>query len=233
MTNAPTIRTIATRQSAPIPAHIIGGVRALTPAEMPLLKEHLLRLDQDSRHDRFNGVADDAYVTRYADRCVTDGTLVFAYVESGRVRAAAELHPFNGDDAPEVAFSVERPYRGKGLGSVLFTRLIAEARRRGFTALRVTTGSDNDAMRGLARKFGARLSFYQGESTGLIDLKDEAVEVAAVEAAAAPLAPFMAGAWAAPLRVAQASWQFNRACWDSMMRAYGFGRRVAALPKNS
>jgi len=214
---------------SPVPAHIIGGVRTLKPTEMPLLKEHLLRLDRESRHDRFNGVADDAYVTRYADRCLTDGTLVIAYVEAGQVRAAAELHPFNGDDAPEVAFSVERPYRGKGLGSVLFTRLIDEARRRGFAALRITTGSENEAMRALARKFGARLTFQQGETTGLIDLEHEAadVDVEAVEAADAPLAPLVAGAWTAPLDVARASLQFNRACWASMMRLYGFDRHVA------
>jgi GNAT superfamily N-acetyltransferase len=206
----------------PVPAHIIGGVRALGPAEMPLLlKEHLLRLDPESRHARFNGIADDAFVSRYADRCLTDGTVVIAYVEDGRVRAAAELHPFNGDDAPEVAFSVERPYRRKGLGSVLFTRLIAEARRRGFPALRITTGSDNDAMRALARKFGAKLTFRQGESTGLIDLEPETVKVAAKEA---PLAPAMAAAWTAPLDVAQAPMRFNRACWTSMMRLYGLDR---------
>lgn len=215
---------------SPVPAHIIGGVRMLKPAEMPLLKEHLLRLDRESRHDRFNGVADDAYVTRYADRCLTDGTLVIAYVEAGQVRAAAELHPFNGDDAPEVAFSVERPYRGKGLGSVLFTRLIAEARRHGFAALRITTGSENEAMRALARKFGARLTFQQGESTGQIDLEHEAadVDVEAVEATDALLAPLVAGAaWTAPLDVARASLQFNRACWASMMRLYGFDQHVA------
>jgi GNAT superfamily N-acetyltransferase len=215
---------------SPVPAHIIGGVRMLKPAEMPLLKEHLLRLDRESRHDRFNGVADDAYVTRYADRCLTDGTLVIAYVEAGQVRAAAELHPFNGDDAPEVAFSVERPYRGKGLGSVLFTRLIAEARRHGFAALRITTGSENEAMRALARKFGARLTFQQGESSGLIDLEHEAadVDVEAVEATDALLAPLVAGAaWTAPLDVARASLQFNRACWASMMRLYGFDQHVA------
>lgn len=215
---------------SPVPAHIIGGVRTLKPAEMSLLKEHLLRLDRESRHDRFNGVADDAYVTRYADRCLTDGTLVIAYVEAGQVRAAAELHPFNGDDAPEVAFSVERPYRGKGLGSVLFTRLIAEARRHGFAALRITTGSENEAMRALARKFGARLTFQQGESSGLIDLEHEAadVDVEAVEATDALLAPLVAGAaWTAPLDVARASLQFNRACWASMMRLYGFDQHVA------
>lgn len=211
-------------RNTPVPAHFVGDVRTLTSAEMPLLKDHLLRLDSESRHDRFNGVADDGFVARYADRCVTSGTVVVAYVENGRVRAAAELHPFNGDDAPEVAFSVERPYRRKGLGSLLFSEMIAEARRRGFPALRITTGSDNEAMRALARKFGARLTFRQGESTGLLHL---APEPDAVDAADAPLAPGPAAAWTAPFDMARAATRLNRACWTSMMRLYGFDRTGA------
>jgi hypothetical protein len=36
--------------------------------------------------------------------------------------------------------------------------------------LRITTGYSNEAMRALAHKFGAHLTFRQGESTGSIDL---------------------------------------------------------------
>ena len=38
------------------------------------------------------------------------------------------------------------------------------------TSLRITTGAQNEAMRALASKFGAHLTFRQGESTGTIDL---------------------------------------------------------------
>ncbi len=90
-----------------------GTIRRLDRHEMPLLREHLVRLDTESRHDRFNGFADESFIERYAAKCATDGTIVIAYLEDGEVLAAAELHPADGDNSPlpEVAFSVEREVR--------------------------------------------------------------------------------------------------------------------------
>jgi GNAT superfamily N-acetyltransferase len=82
------------------------------------------------------------------------------------------LHPpeKSPDGQPEIAFSVERSARRKGVGSTLFRKLIAEARVRGYRSLRITTGAQNNAMRALAQKFGAQLTFRHGESSGTIDL---------------------------------------------------------------
>ena len=93
-----------------------------------------------------------------------------AYFEDGVVRGAAELHPpeQSADSLPEIAFSVEAPTRRRGVGSFLFRQLIAEARAKGYRKLRITTGAQNAAMRALANKFGAHLTFGQGESTGTI-----------------------------------------------------------------
>jgi GNAT superfamily N-acetyltransferase len=149
-----------------------GSIRTLTAREMPLLREHLLRLDPESRRDRFNGATDESFIESYAERCLVDGTVVIAYVEDGKLLGAAELHQADTspDGVPEIAFSVERPARRKGVGSVLFRRLITEAEGRGYESLRITTGYGNEAMRALAHKFGAHLTFRQGESTGVIDL---------------------------------------------------------------
>ena len=120
-----------------------GYVRALSQQEeLPLLRDHLLRLDPESRHDRFNGYLDDGFIERYAAKCADDGTVIVAYMESGIVRGAAELHPAeqSADGLPEIAFSVERGVRRQGVGSLLFRRLISEARWRGHRRLRVTTG---------------------------------------------------------------------------------------------
>ena len=71
-----------------------GYVRTLTQQEeLPLLRDHLLRLDAESRHDRFNGFLDDSFIESYAARCADDGTVIVAYIENGVVRGAAELHP--------------------------------------------------------------------------------------------------------------------------------------------
>ena len=104
-----------------------GYVRTLSQQEeLPLLRDHLLRLDAGSRHDRFNGFMDDEFVERYAARCADDGTVIIAYMENGIVRGAAELHPpeQSDDGLPEVAFSVESAVRRQGVGSILFKRLL-------------------------------------------------------------------------------------------------------------
>jgi GNAT superfamily N-acetyltransferase len=185
-----------------------GYVRTLIQQEeLPLLRDHLLRLDPQSRHDRFNGFLDDSFIERYAARCAEDGTVIVAYIVDGVVRGAAELHPPEGDSLPEVAFSVEASARRQNVGTVLFSRLIAEARWKGYQKLSITTGSENHAMRALARKFGAHLAFRQGESTGTIDLAKSP------EAALADLA-------AAPFRASRALLSFNSTCWKLISSMY-------------
>ena len=154
------------------PAAQSGTVRVLSARELPLFREHLLRLDRDSRHDRFNGALDDDFLATYAARCVSDGTIIIAYFENGVVRGAAELHQpdLSPGSLPEIAFSVEAAVRRQRVGTMLFTKLIEKARSLGYATLRITTGAQNDAMRALARKFGARLTFRHGESTGNIDI---------------------------------------------------------------
>ncbi len=100
----------------------------------------------------------------YAEKCANDGTVIIAYFEDGVVRGAAELHPpeQSPDAQPEIAFSVEASARRKGVGSILFKKLIAEAHARGYRGLRITTGAQNEAMRTLANKFGAKLTFHHG-----------------------------------------------------------------------
>ena len=150
-----------------------GYARTLTQQEeLPLLRDHLLRLDAESRHDRFNGFLDDSFIESYAARCADDGTVIIGYIENGVVRGAAELHPpeQSPDSLPEIAGSVEASVRRKGVGTILFRRLIEKARAMGYKILRITTGAENHAMRALAGKFGAHLAFRDGEFTGTIDL---------------------------------------------------------------
>jgi RimJ/RimL family protein N-acetyltransferase len=149
-----------------------GVVRQLRPSDLPRFREHLLRLDAESRHDRFNGVTNDAYVSAYAERSFHDGTTVIGYVEGDKVLGAAELHerPDLPEPTGEIAFSVEREIQHRGIGSALFQRLIQNAYGLGYEKLRVTTHSGNLAMRALARKFNAHLSFENQETVGIIEL---------------------------------------------------------------
>src|SRR3954464_6069957 len=184
-----------------------NSVRTLSQhEELPLLRDHLLRLDRMSRHDRFHGFMDDSFIERYAEKCANDGTVIIAYIEDGVVRGAAELHPADQspDSLPEIAFSVEASVRRQGVGSILFRKLIAEAHAKGYRSLRITTGAQNEAMRALAHKFGAHLTFRHGESTGSIDLSEHKPGGAAPSAPSAP---------ATPLDAARAIGNVNRAYW--------------------
>jgi GNAT superfamily N-acetyltransferase len=192
-----------------------SSVRTLSQQEeLPLLRDHLLRLDRASRHDRFHGFLDDSFIERYAEKCANDGTVVIAFFENGVVRGAAELHPpeQSPDSLPEIAFSVEASVRRRGVGSILFRKLIAEARAKGYTTLRITTGAQNKAMRALASKFGAHLTFRQGESTGTIDLTEQ------------NLAEFESPATASMLAAGRAIANLNRAYWRMLLRMSGWDR---------
>jgi GNAT superfamily N-acetyltransferase len=199
--------------AAPIRAK--GTVRTLSQQEeLPLLRAHLLRLDRASRHDRFHGFMDDSFIERYAEKCANDGTVIIAYIEDGVVCGAAELHPpeQSPDALPEIAFSVESSVRRKGVGSILFRKLIAEARAKGYRSLRITTGAENEAMRALASKFGADLTFRYGESTGSIDLARESQPAAA------------SSAISTTIEATRTITNFNRAYWGMLMKMYGLGR---------
>jgi hypothetical protein len=194
---------------------LAGAVRTLRQQEeLPLLRDHLLRLDPESRHDRFNGFLDDRFIERYAAKCTDDGTVIIAYLEDGMVRGAAELHPPDQfhDALPEVAFSVEARVRRHGVGSVLFEKLIGEARSRGYRCLRITTGAQNHAMRALAHKFGAHLTFRHGESTGTIDVEPQ------------PRAELAKHAIVTPIDAARAIINVNRLYWKLLLQIYGWGR---------
>jgi hypothetical protein len=192
-----------------------GTVRTLSQQEeLPLLRDHLLRLDRTSRHDRFHGFMDDSFIERYAEKCANDGTVIIAYIEDGVVRGAAELHPpeKTPDSLPEIAFSVEASARRKGVGSILFRKLIAEARAKGYRSLRITTGAQNEAMRALANNFGAHLTFRYGESTGSIDLTQQK-----------PPEPVPA-AVATSIDAARAIANYNRAYWKMLLQMYGWDK---------
>ncbi|BCH24466.1 GNAT family N-acetyltransferase [Mesorhizobium sp. L-8-3] len=149
-----------------------GIIRQLRPSDLQRFQDHLLRLDTVSRRDRFNGFTDDSFVTGYAARSFHDGTTVIGYVEDDKVLGAAELHERPGLEPPtgEIAFSVERELQRRGIGGRLFARLIAHAHALGYTKLLVTTHPQNEAMKALARRFDAKLSFDAGETVGVIEL---------------------------------------------------------------
>lgn len=136
-----------------------GEVRRLWPTERDLFTAHLLRLDAASRRERFGTAVNDEFLVDYAESTFGIGGLVYAYIEEGDVRGAAELRGLEDlvVQTGEAAFSVEKGRRRRGIGEALFGHLINAARNRNIRTLYMTYLPENLAMRNLARKFEAEL----------------------------------------------------------------------------
>lgn len=143
----------------------------LGKADIPLLEKHLTALDHDARRDRFNAGESTEMIAEYARKCFQPGVLVIAAEYQSMVVGIGELHPARFG-VGEAAFSIDAPWRGKGLGTALFALILEAAWSRGLSELEVSTHSGNEAMKKLARKFGAEMRFSHGDSFGRIALDD-------------------------------------------------------------
>ena len=148
-----------------------GNVRKLWVTELPLFRDHLLRLDQDSRRMRFGMAADDRFVEDYAMRVNDMKSLVYGYVEDGEVRAAAELRRLGAAlrGEAEAAFSVEKQFQDSGIGTDLLGRIIRAARNRGIHRIYMNCLLENRKMQRVARKYDAVLHFEHGEVVGEVE----------------------------------------------------------------
>ena len=147
-----------------------GTVRKLWPTETDKFRDHLLRLDKESRRMRFAHSVSDCFIEDYASRMAEFGSVVYGYIAEGRVRAAAELRRLGdtwGEEA-EAAFSVEKVYQDQGIGCELMGRIVRAARNRGIRRLYMSCLAENSKMQAIARKHEADLRFEYGEVIGEI-----------------------------------------------------------------
>ena len=146
-----------------------GYFRKLTFADLPLFRDHLLRLAPAARHARFAMPASDHFLRSYAQTSFTLDTTIYAYVVGGHVRAVAELRPCGDPDKAEAAFSVESCCRQSGVGTQLMELTLIAARNRGCRTIYMSCLATNRAMQHLALKFTSDLTFELGDVVGRID----------------------------------------------------------------
>jgi GNAT superfamily N-acetyltransferase len=146
-------------------------VRKLWPGEATAYRDHLLRLDPDSRHRRFSGAVADEAIVKHAATAGDLGVVVYGFFVDGTLRGAAELRPMGELFArqAEAAFSIEQDWQSHGVGSALLERILLSARNRGITSLQMNCLADNKRMQQLARKFDAELKFDFGGVVGELD----------------------------------------------------------------
>jgi len=148
-----------------------GVIRKLWVGETDAYRDHLLRLDPDSRHTRFSGAVSDEVIAKHAATAGEVGVVVHGFFVDGTLRGAAELRrigPLFSREA-EAAFSIEKPWQSHGVGTALLERTLLSARNRGIKSLHMHCLADNRRMQQLARKFEADLTFDFGSVVGEVD----------------------------------------------------------------
>jgi GNAT superfamily N-acetyltransferase len=124
----------------------------------------MLRLDLDDRHSRFFGGMGDGAIGAHCDAIFGAGGIVLGAFIAGRLRGIGELRPLGlvSEQSAEVAFSVERPFQGCGIGTELLRRLIEVARNRAIRTVHFHCLVGNVAARRIAGGAGGALRYADG-----------------------------------------------------------------------
>jgi len=151
-------------------------IRRLWPSDKESFRDHLLRLDPRSRHERFAGGMSDDFLAQYAENCFGKGDLIYGAFVDGKMVGAAELRsnkaiwseqaPFGRNIHAEAAFSVEDGYRRSGIGEKLFKRIRRAATNHGVETIEIVCLPDNIGMHSLAKKFKTQFTFEESALTG-------------------------------------------------------------------
>lgn len=151
--------------------------RRLWPSDGGAVRAHFLRLDPETRANRFMAAVSDRVALAYAERAFANEGLMYGAFVDGTLRGIGELRPAGrygpalrlGTKA-EAAFAVEREFRRHGIGASLFRRVVGAARNRGVSELHVRCLNDNAPMRRLASRLGAELRLAGPETDGTMRL---------------------------------------------------------------
>ena len=152
-------------------------VRRLWPSDMEAYRDHLLRLDPRSRHERFGGGMSDDFLVHYAEHCFGQGDLLYGAFIDGRARrrgGAALQHRRSGASRPRSAGTSmpRRPFRSRkaiaGAASARNSSGAFSARRRtmGSRRSRSSACPTISGCGSLAQKFKTHFTFEECNLTG-------------------------------------------------------------------
>jgi GNAT superfamily N-acetyltransferase len=150
---------------------IDGAIRKLWIGEAESYRDHLLRLDPESRRNRFGGAVSADFIRNHVEDSVGPDAVIHGFFVDGSLRGAAELRPSGPPptDEAEAALSIERPWQSLGVGTALLGRTLLTARNRGLKHLHMACLAENRRMQQLAQKFDAELTFDFGGVVGEVE----------------------------------------------------------------
>ncbi len=173
------------------------------------LEAHFLRLDSSDRRMRFCAATSDQSIRRYCRSIDWATTTVLGCLVGKEVRGVAELVmtlPYFSAPA-EVALSVEKCFRNRGIGTELLAKMLSIAGNRYIRSVRMLCLLENHKMQHIARKFEADLTIHQGDVEGKIwpswptllsFVAEAAADQRALLSARFPLAPLSFAQWQLP-----------------------------------
>lgn len=147
-------------------------VRRVLPLEYGKYRKHLKALDAESRNLRFAHPVTDEVIDSLCDRweANTDKHILFA-VEDDHLDFIGVGH-IALEDGMELAFSVQKEYRGQGLGGMLMERCIRFCRTHDILDGCMVCLSHNAAIKHLCIKHGIKIHTEYGETTADIHLDE-------------------------------------------------------------
>jgi GNAT superfamily N-acetyltransferase len=131
------------------------AVYRLMAYEYPRYRTHLLALDPESRYTRFGYPATDELINRLCDKIEANYQhhKIFA-IEDEDLNIVAVGHIALEGGETELAFSVLKEHRQKGMGSALMARCIRWCQNRNIKGGSMVCLSTNTAIKQLAKKHG-------------------------------------------------------------------------------
>ncbi len=144
--------------------------RLLLPTDRAAILRHYLALSPADRRTRFFVGVSDAFIRDYCRRLSWVTATVLGRHDGDRLLGVAELIRPPGDwsGPAELAVSVAAMSRRQGVGTALVAKALAIARNHFIPSVTMLCLPENAAMRRLAARFKADLSFQGGEVVGRI-----------------------------------------------------------------
>jgi RimJ/RimL family protein N-acetyltransferase len=153
---------------------VVVPIRSLGPGHRERIATHLLALDEHDRYLRFGYAANDEQVRRYVDQLDFDRDDIFG-IYNRKLELIAMAHlafvvDAKSPNCAEFGVSVAKKARGRGYGQRLFERASVHARNEGVELLFIHALSENHAMISIARKAGATVERFGGETDAYLRL---------------------------------------------------------------
>ncbi len=133
----------------------------IEPRNRQCFLDHLLRLDEEGRQQRFCHPADDPHMRDYVDNLdFTNGRIIGCF-DAGEMRGAAELRPSGAARSGvfEATFSLEKDWQGRGIQQALIMRAIPVARGIGARHILIDCLGSRERLRHIVTQFDAELVF--------------------------------------------------------------------------